>query len=220
MRTGKVVEWNDERGFGFILPEDGGRKVFFHISNFPQRRGRPVVGQECRYDTVKTDRGDKAVDISPLCALDRAIGMLDRIGLVEAESRMSWVALSFLAGVVMLMIAGRVPFAVPVVYVFASLLSFAQYERDKSKSELGAWRIPEKRLHYLSLVGGWPGALMAQQRYRHKTQKMAFRRVFWATVFTNCTLLAVFSLFGMPSPATLHNLAGWVRWSMAQLAVH
>lgn len=220
MRKGKVVEWNDERGFGYILPDHGGRKVFFHISNFPQRRGRPVVGQECRYDTVKTDRGDKAVDISPIRALDRAIGMLDRIGLVEAESRMSWVALLFLAGVVMLMIAGRVPFVVPLVYIFASLLSLAQYERDKTKSEIGAWRIPEKRLHYLSLAGGWPGALMAQQRYRHKTQKMEFRRVFWMTVAVNCSLLAALSLFGMPSQAALLSIAAWVRASMGQMGAY
>jgi uncharacterized membrane protein YsdA (DUF1294 family)/cold shock CspA family protein len=220
MRNGKVVEWNDDRGFGFILPVDGGRKVFFHVSNYPQRRGRPQVGQECRFETVKADRGDKAVDISPITALDQAMGALNRIGLVEAESRMSWVALLFLAGVVALMIAGRVHPMVPLVYIVASLLSFSLYESDKLKAERGAWRIPEKRLHLLSLLGGWPGALMAQQRYRHKTQKAEFRTTFWTTVAVNCAALTVLSLFGMPSQASLLSIAAWLNASMGQAGVY
>ncbi len=213
MRKGRVVEWNDERGFGFLLPEDGGRKVFFHITHFPQRRGRPKLGQECLFDTMKTDRGDSAVDISP-------IGALERLGLDDAETRMSWVALLFLAGVVLLMIAGRIPFPVPVVYVLASLWSFSLYERDKIKAEQDAWRVPEKRLHLLSLFGGWPGALMAQQRYRHKTHKASFRSTFWTTVTVNCAVLTAYSVVGLPSQTTLHNLEGWVRWSLAQVSAH
>ena len=207
MLKGKVVEWNDERGFGFLLPEEGGRKVFFHVSSFPQRHGRPRVGQECFFEIVKGERGDKAVDISP-------IGLLDRLGLADAETRMSWVALMFLAGVVVLMIAGRIPFPVPIVCVLTSLWSFSLYERDKIKAEQGAWRVPENRLHFLSLMGGWPGALMAQERYRHKTHKAEFRRTFWTTVAVNCMALTALSLFGLPSTATLLSLEGWVRASM------
>jgi len=35
-------------------------------------------------------------------------------------------------------------------------------------------------------MGGWPGALVAQQKLRHKTKKQPFRTVFWATVVMNC----------------------------------
>jgi hypothetical protein len=44
----------------------------------------------------------------------------------------------------------------------------------------------ESTLHVLALVGGWPGALIAQNRLRHKSKKQPFRAVFWATVVMNC----------------------------------
>lgn len=49
----------------------------------------------------------------------------------------------------------------------------------------GSWRVPENTLHLLALLGGWPGALYAQQTLRHKTQKTSFRIVFWMTVLAN-----------------------------------
>jgi len=38
-------------------------------------------------------------------------------------------------------------------------------------------------------VGGWPGALIAQQTLRHKSRKESFRAVFWVTVVLNCAVL-------------------------------
>ncbi|MBF4509052.1 MAG: cold shock domain-containing protein, partial [Aeromicrobium sp.] len=32
---GRLSAWNDERGFGFIEPDDGGPRVFAHINEFP-----------------------------------------------------------------------------------------------------------------------------------------------------------------------------------------
>jgi hypothetical protein len=39
-------------------------------------------------------------------------------------------------------------------------------------------------------MGGWPGALVAQETLRHKSKKASFRIVFWATVLINCAGLA------------------------------
>lgn len=49
-----------------------------------------------------------------------------------------------------------------------------------------AWRTKESTLHTLALIGGWPGALIAQQLLRHKSRKNAFQFMFWTTVVLNC----------------------------------
>jgi uncharacterized membrane protein YsdA (DUF1294 family) len=67
----------------------------------------------------------------------------------------------------------------------ASLLTFVMYAIDKSAARKGHWRTQESTLHFMSLAGGWPGALVAQQKLRHKSRKKSFRSVFWATVLLN-----------------------------------
>jgi uncharacterized membrane protein YsdA (DUF1294 family) len=115
----------------------------------------------------------------------------------DEGSQRGWAVLIFLAVVAILAVAGRVPPAVPAAYVAASLLAMTVYKYDKYKARKGQWRVSEGTLHLLSLIGGWPGALIAQQRYRHKTRKMEFRAVFWFTVTVNCTLLVLLSLHGI-----------------------
>ena len=68
------------------------------------------------------------------------------------------------------------------VYGFASVLAFLLYWSDKRKARADAWRIPEKVLHAIELLGGWPGALIAQQVFRHKTRKVPYQCVFWTIV--------------------------------------
>lgn len=70
-------------------------------------------------------------------------------------------------------------------YAVASLLTFVVYAIDKSAARRGTWRTSERTLHCLALVGGWPGALLAQQWLRHKSSKPKFRVVFWSTVALN-----------------------------------
>lgn len=70
-----------------------------------------------------------------------------------------------------------------------SLTTFGLYAFDKSAARRRARRVPEKTLHLFALLGGWPGALLAQKYLRHKTVKQPFRFVFWLTVLANCGLL-------------------------------
>ncbi|MDP3638593.1 MAG: DUF1294 domain-containing protein, partial [Azonexus sp.] len=60
------------------------------------------------------------------------------------------------------------------------------YALDKSAAQGGRWRTQESTLHLLALIGGWPGALIAQNRLRHKSRKTSFQLVFWMTVLLNC----------------------------------
>lgn len=70
-----------------------------------------------------------------------------------------------------------------------SLLTFIAYGWDKHQAIRTGWRIPESQLHLLSLLAGWPGAMLAQHYFRHKTQKRPFRLIFWLTVSLHCIAL-------------------------------
>lgn len=80
-------------------------------------------------------------------------------------------------------------------YLVASLAAFCVYAIDKSAAKAGGWRVPESTLHLLGVLGGWPGAIIAQQTMRHKTQKLSFRRMFWLSVVVN---IVVFVLLATP----------------------
>jgi uncharacterized membrane protein YsdA (DUF1294 family) len=82
------------------------------------------------------------------------------------------------------------------------------YAVDKSAASKGAWRTQESTLHLLALAGGWPGALVAQQKLRHKSRKHAFQSVFWLTVLLNCG--AFVWLFSPTGAAALQSLIAGV----------
>ncbi|MCU0121930.1 DUF1294 domain-containing protein [Pseudomonas sp. B2M1-30] len=88
-------------------------------------------------------------------------------------------------------------------YGLVSVLAFFMYWADKRKARADAWRTPENILHAVELAGGWPGALIAQQVFRHKTRKVSFQILFWMIValhqvfwidqlFLGANLLALF----------------------------
>jgi uncharacterized membrane protein YsdA (DUF1294 family) len=76
-------------------------------------------------------------------------------------------------------------------YIVASVVTFAVYAADKSAARRGSWRTPETTLHLLSVLGGWPGALLAQRMLHHKSFKRSFQLVFWLTVAVNCSIVAL-----------------------------
>ena len=80
---------------------------------------------------------------------------------------------------VMLTGISRVPL---LAYGIASILAIGLYWYDKQQAKAGQWRTPENVLHGVELLGGWPGALVAQQMFRHKTRKLSYQVFFWLIV--------------------------------------
>ena len=109
-------------------------------------------------------------------------------------SALSWAVLAlFAAALALAVVAGALPWWVPVGYGALGLVAFVAYGLDKDAAKRGAPRISESTLLMLGFVGGWPGALVAQQRFRHKTRKRSFRRAFWTTVVINVLVLGAFA---------------------------
>ena len=84
------------------------------------------------------------------------------------------------------------PLGIMMLYLAASVAAAIVYRVDKSAAQTGRWRTAESTLHVLSLIGGWPGALVAQHMLRHKSRKVSFRVAFLATVALNCGALLWF----------------------------
>lgn len=80
-----------------------------------------------------------------------------------------------------------------------SVASFLMYGWDKRQAKTGGWRVPEKNLHLLSLFGGWPGAILGQNYFRHKTQKQSFRGMFWLTVVLHVCGVVYLLYKGLPA---------------------
>jgi uncharacterized membrane protein YsdA (DUF1294 family) len=81
------------------------------------------------------------------------------------------------------------PTGILVLYLAASAASFVVYAVDKSAARHGRWRARESTLHLLSVIGGWPGALVAQRLFRHKSRKPSFQAAFILTVVLNCAVV-------------------------------
>jgi uncharacterized membrane protein YsdA (DUF1294 family) len=91
----------------------------------------------------------------------------------------------FLSAITSAYFIGHIPQKLLLGYFCLSIITFLAYALDKSKARHGAWRTKESTLHFFSLIGGWPGAAVAQQLFRHKSQKRKFRIIFWLTIMTN-----------------------------------
>lgn len=58
-----------------------------------------------------------------------------------------------------------------IIYLSAmSLLTFILFGADKHKARAHKWRIPEKTLLGLSLLGGFAGGFLGMEFFRHKTK--------------------------------------------------
>jgi uncharacterized membrane protein YsdA (DUF1294 family)/cold shock CspA family protein len=182
--AGRVTDWNDDKGFGFVTPHGGGARAFVHINAFQRGSRRPVDGDLISY-LAEADRAGrlKARQIRHAGA---------RIAVPTTPSRVprAAIGLAVLAAAVAAAVLGVLPALLVGASCVASALSYLMYGGDKRAARADGQRTPEASLHLVDLLGGWPGALVAQQRFRHKTAKPSFQRVFVVTVVLNLVIVA------------------------------
>lgn len=87
-----------------------------------------------------------------------------------------------------------------------SVFTFFSYRIDKRRAESGEWRVEESALHLTELLGGWPGAFLAQRIYRHKTAKRSFQLGFWAIVLIQQLVALDFLLHWQLTMSVLHAI--------------
>lgn len=73
-----------------------------------------------------------------------------------------------------------------------NLVAFLVYGVDKSAAKMQKWRIPEKFLLGLALIGGSVGAFLGMQFFHHKTRKMKFYVGVPVIFLLQCVLIIYF----------------------------
>jgi uncharacterized membrane protein YsdA (DUF1294 family)/cold shock CspA family protein len=179
---GKISSWKDDQGFGFVVQNGGGERAFLHIKAFENRTQRPAEGDLITYVQVRDDKGRFRAE--QVCFVGQR-----KVAAAESGSGAVIWMLVFCAFIVSACFIGRLPWLIAGGYWAVSIVAFIAYALDKSAAKNNRWRTPESTLHLLGVLGGWPGALLAQRWLRHKSKKTAFLLVFWATALINCAAL-------------------------------
>ena len=181
---GRIADWKDDRGFGFIEPQSGGGKVFLHISAMVRGSRRPSIGDVVSYEIATTSDGKTratSVRLAGLAAVSNA--------LMSKRLFLSVVALLVFPALWWFVKLGKFPALLFWGFAGMSSVAFILYGLDKWAAIREAQRTPETTLQICALLGGWPGALLAQQVFRHKSSKRSFQISFWFTVVLNCGVL-------------------------------
>tara|TARA_R110000803_G_scaffold19733_1_gene51411 strand:+ start:1225 stop:1827 length:603 start_codon:yes stop_codon:yes gene_type:complete len=198
-REGRLVEWYADRGFGFLAPDDGGPNVFLHIKSLPKTDKRLDIGQAYAFDAVLDptgrERAENAVPITePVVVEKRPVSSYLR-------HLPPFLVIAAFIGIVV-SVASVIPVSTNwyIIYGVASFGCIIGYWIDKNAAIRKSWRISETVLLLLGLVGGWPGAIVAQEVFRHKTRKGTFRYLFWMTVAINMAAFVQINVLGVPQP--------------------
>lgn len=187
---GKLIEWFDDQGYGFIQPVDlNKKKVFLHISSFAKRGPRPIVGcaldyvvtidQQGRYcakDVIylRSHRQKKVPNVAPSSA---------KLGIMPFVIASYWIFLSILTAF------GKLSSLIIPFFILTNIISYYLYQKDKHAAQNNEWRVQEQTFHILAVLGGWSAAWYAQQNLRHKTQKQSFKSTYIATIILNIGLI-------------------------------
>lgn len=176
MQRGELAQWNDSRGFGFIVTAKGER-YFVHISNISRIATRPRDGDLVSFGPGKSKDGRlEAKSVAILGANPKPTLAQLRRG-TEEPVRHTWrlpIAGLFAAVIVLGLALGHLPWLLAGLYVIVGLLSFAAYASDKRFAESGQWRISEVTLLGLDLCFGIVGGLLGQEVFCHKTRKEGY----------------------------------------------
>lgn len=83
-KFGTIKRYFADRGFGFIEPEEGGKDVFFHISNAQDLGREPEVGDRVAYEEREEHRGPRAVNVRPPVARSKGYRFLNPYNFVRS----------------------------------------------------------------------------------------------------------------------------------------
>lgn len=176
---GKILNYNAEKGYGFIYSENYQEHIFVHHSEISNAK-ELFQGQSVEFEVTKTKKGLSALSV-----------------VAGAKQQSPYVIFGLLSALITVAIFAYLYTYQPIKPIFSYLIAinittFLLYGYDKLIAGGEKLRIPEWNLHALALLGGSPAGLMAQKFFRHKTVKGSFQLIYWVIV-----LIQVGVVFGI-----------------------
>lgn len=190
---GRLVEWFDDKGYGFIQPNDPQKqRVFIHIKDFARTGPRPIIGCALEYVVILDERGRYRAQQAVYLKASQVFEHKAKAEKPTATKPWSAMQIAIVIYIVFMLVASFSKLLPPYTLLFVSLMnvvSYWLYAQDKEAAQLGNRRIPEQTLHLVDALGGWCAGWLAQQKLRHKTQKQPFRKIYFCTIVFNILLI-------------------------------
>lgn len=191
---GRLVEWFDDKGYGFIQPNDASKdRVFLHIKDFARQGPRPIVGCALEYTVLLDGEGRFRAQQVMYLKASQTQKILPKPKNVKVQQQklkpMQIACVGYILALAVFTLLGLLSGMVLLFISIINAMTYWLYAQDKEAALLGNRRVPEQTLHILSFLGGWPTAWLAQEKMRHKTQKQPFRKIYFCTIALNILLI-------------------------------
>lgn len=166
---GKIINYNSEKGYGFIVSKGYNENIFVHKSDISNAK-ELFQGQHVEFTLQQSKKGLSAVSV-----------------VAGAKQQSPYFIFGLFSALITLAIFSYFYIYEPIKPLFSYLIAinvttFLLYGYDKLIAGGEKLRVPEWNLHALALLGGSPAGLMAQKFFRHKTIKGSFQLVYWLIV--------------------------------------
>jgi len=167
--TGIVVQYNKEKGYGFIKSNAYSKQIFIHIKSV-KNASELSQGQKVEFQIKETSKGLSAIKV--------------HAGATQKSPYLIFALVSAFLTFSISVYLYKYQTITPILsYIIAiNITIFILYGYDKFIAINGGLRVPEWNLHALALLGGSPTGLIAQKTFRHKTVKGSFQLVYWGIV--------------------------------------
>ncbi|WP_309497527.1 DUF1294 domain-containing protein [Sulfurovum sp.] len=189
-KKGVLTKWNNDKGYGFITPVGEKNEIFVHISEF---QGRPLLYDRVSFTLDKDKNGrDCAINAVKFnkAKLNSETKQTNKINILSIIFSLFVISIFYLILFHFTQIKEVEIYIIPY-YILVGVLTYYIYSKDKDFAQNGNWRISESTLHFLSIFGGWTGAIIAQNILKHKSSKISFKIIFFITILLNLYFLFI-----------------------------
>lgn len=173
---GKIVNYNIEKGYGFIASKAYKENIFVHVSEI-RNATKLSRGQRVEFKVKETQKGLSAISV-----------------VAGSKQQSPYVIFSLISAIITIGFFAYFYLYVPIEPIIGYLIAinittFLLYGYDKFISDGEKLRVPEYNLHALALLGGSPAGLLSQKFFRHKTVKGSFQLIYWLIVLVQVGLV-------------------------------